>query len=329
MESLVLDVYDLFHCAVSKMESAHQLWRAQQYEKFIMALQDSASYLAKSLYSARTDTTFIDEESIEVLVSKLKNDEDSSYDHYKSILDVLSLKSPNKIDGDDIGEIGRIFQQYQYLLVTARKKLVQDLKYNEKIKSNIRKIFYSKAGLKNLSLVLFALTILIALPVSVYHHIKPLGSFDLHGQIFWKEKAKVPFTPQNSKHFEVIAGSNQSHEYTIKLDKPVNIYLLRLDPVNQKGLTEIEVEWIRLLNTEDEVLRELKFNNTMYWSCDNCIKKDSVTDSYIIQPTSNDPYMTSSVIDQAMVKKLNIKLRAVSEKTFWEWALGIDKNMEF
>ena len=72
MESLVLDVYDLFHCAVSEMESAHQLWRDKQYEKFIMALQDSASYLAKSLYSARTDTTFIDEEPIEVLVSKLK-----------------------------------------------------------------------------------------------------------------------------------------------------------------------------------------------------------------------------------------------------------------
>lgn len=316
------DVYDLFLCAVTEMEAGHQLWRKNQYEEFIKALQTSAIYLARALLSARGVSV---DGSIGNLLSEMNAADDSNHPVCKGILDVLSFNAGTEVKKE---HIRKIYEDYQSTLTNARKILVRDLNYNEKIWQKLTEIFYTRAGLKQLSVVILPLIILIILPVAIYRYIEPMAIYDLDGQIFWKSKPEVPFSAQNSRHFKVIAD-NQSREYTVDLTNPEDIFMLRLDPVNKQYLTEIKIQSIRLLGQGDVLLRQLVFDNSMYWSCDNCIGLEKNSNGYRMRPVNNDPFLTSSAINEEGVKKITIKMRVVSKKTFWEWILGIEKNLEY
>ncbi|NOY16046.1 MAG: hypothetical protein GXP23_03745 [Gammaproteobacteria bacterium] len=316
------DVYGLFLCAVTEMEAGHQLWRKKQYEEFIKVLQTSGICLARALLSARGVSV---DGSIENLLSEMNTVGDSNYPVYKSILDVLSFNAGAEVKKEHIREI---YKDYQSTLTNARKLLVHDLNYNEKIWQKLTEIFYTRTGLKQLSVVILSLIVLITLPVAIYRYIGPMAVYDLDGQIFWKSKPTVPFSTQNSRHFAVIAD-NKSREYAVDFTDPEDIFMLRLDPVNKHYLTEIEIQSIRLLGQDDVLLRQLLFDNSMYWSCDNCIGLEKNSNAYRMRPANNDPFLTSSAINEKGVKKITIKMRAVSKKTFWEWALGIEKNLEF
>jgi len=324
MDVAPLDVYSSFHCAVSEMEAGHQAWQNKEYEQFVVLLQASAAYLAKALLLAKGESA-LDEKSLTELVKVINETSDPSHPVYSSILDVLLLDA----GGDEKREkLEDVYGEYRSTLVNARKILVSDLGYNDKIWQKLRQLFFTQTGMKQLAVVMLPIFVLLTLPVLIYHYVDPIDNYEIDGQLFWKSKAKVPFSTKSSKRFPVISD-NQSREYTIALDSPVNIFLLRLDPVNTIGLTNIEIESIRLLGTGDVLLRQLVFDNSMYWSCDNCIGLENNADTYRMRPTTNDPYLTSSAINQEGVSKIMIRMRAVSKKTFWEWLLGIDKSLEF
>jgi len=318
------DVYSLFLCAITEMEAGHRLWRKNQYEEFAETLQASAISIARALLTAR-GVSVSEEGSIEKLLSEINHTDDSYHPIYKSILDVLLFDAGTEVKKE---HIRGIYEDYQSTLVNARKMLVHDLNYNEKIWQKLKETFFTRAGLKQLSVVILALIILITLPVAIYRYIEPMAIYDLDGQIFWKNKPKVPFRAQNSRHFAVIAD-NQSREYVVDLTNPEDIFMLRLDPVNKQYLTEIEIESIRLLGQGDVLLRQLIFDNSMYWSCENCTGLERNSNAYLMRPANNDPFLTSSAINEKGVKKIAIKMRAVSKKSFWEWILGIEKNLEF
>lgn len=322
------NVYELFLRATREMENADQRWSHRQYEKFIDAIKNSARCLAKALIVASGINLESEGSSIDAHVSKQSKSGGMAQPVFNSILTVISLQSNSPYNEESLAEIRKIYQEYNQTLVTARQLIAGKLKYNAEVKSCISDIFFNKGGRKRIAYPLLTLFLLIATTLIIYYSIDPEDTFELDGQVFWKEKPGVPFTAENSKRFTVFPG-DKSHEYSIVLDAPVTVYLLRLDPVNQIGLTDIEIDWIRLYGAQGELVRDLIFDTSMYWSCDNCIKKESSTHSFRMQPTSNDPYITSSVIEQRKVKKIIISLRAVAKKTFWEWLLGIDKNLEF
>jgi len=317
------DVYALFLCAVTEMEAGHQLWHKKQYEEFVKTLQASAICLARALLSAR-GVSASEEEPIENLLSKINN-KDSDHQVYGSILYVLSFDAETEVKKEQIKEM---YKGYQDALANARKILVHELNYNEKIWQKLKETFFTRSGLKRLSVVIVPLIALISLPVAIYRYIEPMAIYDLDGQIFWKSKPKVPFSAQNSRRFAVIAD-NQFRKYVVDLTDTEDIFMLRLDPVNKQYLTEIEIESIRLLGQDDVLLRQLVFDNSMYWSCDNCIGLEKNSKAYRMRPANNDPFLTSSAINEEGVKKITITMRAVSKKTFWEWILGIEKNLEF
>ena len=322
------DVYELFLNATREMDNADQRWSHRQYEKFIEAVKNSAHYLAKALLISSGINVKSEGNSIDALVMKQSKSGGMAQPVFNGILTVISLQPNPPYKEDSLAEIRNIYQEYNQTLVTARQLIAGELNYNVGVKRCISDIFFNKGVRKKFSYLLLSLFLLIAAPLILYYSIDPEDTFELDGQLFWKEKPGVPFTPGNSKRFTVFPG-DKSHEYSIVLDNPVTIYLLRLDPVNQIGLTDIEIDWIRLYGPQGELVRDLIFDTSMHWSCDNCIKKESSTYSFRMQPTSNDPFITSSVIEQRKVKKIIISLRAVAKKTFWEWLLGIDKNMEF
>jgi hypothetical protein len=318
------DVYSLFHCAVAEMEAGHQLWRNNQYAQFIALLQTSATHLARALLAAKGNSASDDKPLTEQL-SAVNDASGLDSPVYNNILDVLLFDAGTDENREGLKDI---YKEYQSTLVNARKILVSDLNYNEKIWQKLKQTIITSTGLKRLSVVILSLIFLLILPMAIYHYVDPIDRYELDGQIFWKTKAKVPFTTKSSKRFPVISD-NQSRDYMIALDSPVNIFLLRLDPVNAIGLTDVEIETISLLGPGDVLLRKIVFDNSMYWSCDNCIGLEKNSDTYRLRPTSNDPYLTSSAINQEGVNKIVIKMRVVAKKTFWEWILGIDKNMEF
>jgi hypothetical protein len=318
------NVYSLFYCAVSEMEAGHKLWRKKEYGQFLSLLQASATYLAKALLAVKGHPVS-DEKPLAEQVIAADDHSGSSHSVYSSILDVLSFDAGTD---DNRERLEDVYGEYRSSLVNARKILVSNLGYNEKIWQKLRQLFITRTGMKQLAVVMLPIFVLLALPAIIYPYFDPIDRYELDGQLFWKSKPKVPFSAKNSKRFPVISD-NQSREYTIALDSPVNIFLLRLDPVNAIGLTDVEIETISLLGPGSVLLRQLVFDNSMYWSCDNCIGLENNADTYRMRPTTNDPYLTSSAINQEGVSKIMIRMRAVSKKTFWEWLLGIDKSLEF
>lgn len=318
------DANSLFLSAVTEMEAAHMLWRKKQYQQFVTVLQGSAACLARAVLLARGDVATGEQPRTE-LIRTLNESNDPLGPVLKNISDVLVLDA-NTNDNRDA--IKAIYREYQNTLIEARKVLMRDLHYNEKRQKKLQQLFFTSTGLKQIFAVVLPLIVFLSLPLAFYHYVDPIDNFELDGQVFWKSKPKVPFTANDSRRFAVIAD-NQNREYTLSLDSPVNIFLLRLDPVNAIGLTDIEIEEISLLGADNVLLRQLIFDSSMYWSCDHCVSLENDRSTYRMRPSSNDPYLTSSAIDQEGVSKIIIKMRAVSRKTFWEWVLAINKNMEF
>ena len=321
-------VYEFFLCAVREFEMAQQQYHDRQYGKFITSLQESANSLVKTILSAKGKSPVGNTDIIEAQLAEFSRDDELIRKVCGSVDLVHSLTPTGLNTKKDNSRFETTLRKYEEVLIVARRWLLNELHLRGRIKQKINEMLTSKQGRKRLTFLVLPLVLLITVPVVFFYYLEPEDTFEIDGQVFWKEKPGVPFTPENSKRFTVFPG-DKSHVYSIVLDNPVNVYLLRLDPVNQTGLTDIEIDWIRLYGPQGELVRDLIFDTSMYWSCDNCIKKESTTHSYRMQPTSNDPYITSSVIKQGKVKKLTISLRAVAKKTFWEWLLGIDKNMEF
>jgi hypothetical protein len=254
------------------------------------------------------------------------NEENSTV--YKSIIEVLDFDTESKIDDLAVSKIKLSYKRYGDALVRARKILAQELKYKERQWQRIKQQFFTRTGLIQIFYILIPLLILITLPIAVYHHLKPVSNFDVGGQIFWKTSGKLPFTSQQSHRFTVKVD-NQYREYTIDLGEPVDIFLLRLDPVNKKYLTDIDLEWIRLVNEEGIILHESSYDNFNLWSCNNCVKIPATEKNiFSIRPLNDDLHLISTRVNKDRVKSIIIRMRAASKKTFWEWVLAIDKNFE-
>lgn len=315
-ESSGADTYRFFFAAIDEMEAGHQLWRKSRCEAFLKALKTSARNLARALLAAK-GCTISTEMPVTDQLRDINNPSNASKAVYDSIDCVLSFETGTEITKDDLRGT---YKTYQSALVSTREILAHELGY--------KKTLFTRTVLNQIAAAVVAISLLILLSTAVYYFVQPMAIYDLDGQIFWKNKPGVPFSPENSGRFSVIAN-NQSREYSVNLNETQNIFLLRLDPVNKHYLTEIEIESISLLGPDNKVLRKLVLDNSMYWSCDNCILLENKSSTYRLRPAGNDPYLTSSRINVNGVKSLSIKMRAVSKKTFWEWVLGIDKSMEF
>lgn len=317
-------VYSLFQCAVTEMEVAHLFWRKRQTQECIKALQASANCLIRAIITSQ-GLSVSEQFPLEKQLKELENSNDLCHSLYTNIYNVISLSTGSDTKNE---QIKALYKDYQSALIDARKLLVRNTNYNDKLRQKLRSTFFTSVGLKKLSITLLPLVVVLLFSVAIYQYIDPIDSYDLDGQIFWKTSAKYPFTTKDSIRFPVVSD-NQKRNYSVELESPANIFMLRLDPVNKVGLSDIEVEAIRLFGSDNKLLRELLFDNSMYWSCKNCLKLKNDSMTYRMRPTSNDPYLTSSKINQDKVKKITITMRAVSRKTFWEWILGIDKSMEF
>lgn len=318
------DAYDLFLCAVREMESASLYRKKKQYLELKNAIQRSANCFARALLVAKGKASSNDEITDALMSSELKILSDNNNPIYKIILDVISLETEDDIyDQPNIKTQG-IYNRYRDALVSGRKILAHDLNYNENPWKIIQYLLFTRTGFKRSSYILLPLLILIALPFAVYHHLEPVHNSNLVGQIFWKPKGDIPFNVQLSHSFPVREGKH-FHEYSIPLPDPVDIHLLRVDPIHHKYFAEIEIEWIRLINKEGILLLELTSKDFKKWLCTNCVELPvGENNIFRIQVTRKDPYVTSTLIDQEKVKLMTIRMRIISKKTFWEWVLGID-----
>ena len=322
------NLYDLFLTAVKEEEVGNKFWSSRDYKEFITAIQKSATCLVQALLITKGIISEIDKQPISDVAGMLKKSNDLSSSVRTSILNILSLDKEAAINEKSVEKMKTAYLNYSDCLVNARKEIVSELGYTNKIWRNIKQLTETREGIKKLSMIVLPIFFLISIPLAIFYKLEPISDVDYSGQIYWKEKPKVPFTSYNSKHLPVIAD-NQFREYNVELASPVNIFLLRLDPVNQSGLTDVEIESVQLFNEENVLLRELRLDKSMYWSCENCSNIDTNTNTLRMRPINNDPYLTSTPINQTGVKKIIIKMRAVSKKTFWEWVLGIDTSMEF
>lgn len=318
------DAYDLFLSAVKEFETASLFRNKKQHLELIKALQASANYFARALLTANGGAAEKNETNDELLSAGIEPLNDGNHPVYGVILDVISLESGNKIHDQPDDKIQDIFDRYRDALISGRKILVTDLKYNENQWKKIKAQLFTHAGLRQISFILIPLLIFITIPVAFYLYKEPVHNSNLAGEIFWKSKGDTPFTGQRSNRFSVTEGS-QFIEYTIDLPEPADIYLMRVDPVHRKDLAEIEIEWIRLFGEEGTLLQELTSRDFKQWLCANCVKLPmSENNIFTIQVIDKDPFLTSTVIDQKKVKSVSIRMRILSKKTFWEWVLGID-----
>ena len=128
---------------------------------------------------------------------------------------------------------------------------------------------------------------------------------------------------QRTQSFPV-RESTQFREYTVTLPDSERIYSLRFDPVHDKYLAEIDIEWIRFFSIDKTALHEIANKDFEQWVCTNCvIFPEDEKELFSVQVTDKDPFITSPLIDQEDVKYLRIRMRIVSKVTFWQWVLGI------
>lgn len=322
------DAYSLFLCAVTEMEAASAYKKRKLYSELVQAIQKSANCLTAALLAAKGIVVSKDEMNADLLNSAIDRHSDEDDAVYRAIHEVLDFDTESTIDELSVSKIKLTFNRYGDAIVRSRKILAHELKYKEQQKRRVKHQFFTRAGLIQIFYILIPLLILITLPIAVYHHLKPVSNFNVGGQIFWKTNGKLPFTSQQSHRFTVKVD-NQFREYTIDLGEPVDIFLLRLDPVNKKYLTDINLEWIRLVNEEGILLYESSGDNFNLWSCNNCEKLPATEENiFSIRPLNDDLHLISTRVNTDRVKSIIIRMRAASKKTFWEWVLAIDKNFE-
>ncbi|MCK5360068.1 MAG: hypothetical protein KAJ95_05545, partial [Gammaproteobacteria bacterium] len=240
IKPLDAESYRFFHCAVTDIEAAKPYWRKKQYEQFVALLQKSACCLAKALLSSKS-IVVSDNKSLSDLASAIDEISDIDNPVYSNIHSILTyVANTDKNEG-----LREIYREYQGTLIETRKILARDLNYNSRIREKFYQTIFTAAGLKKLFPFIMMLVILVMLPAGIHHFFDPIDMYELDGQVFWKSRPGIPFSSKESKHFPVISD-NKSREYTIDLDSTENIFLLRIDPVNAIGLTDVEIEEISL-----------------------------------------------------------------------------------
>ena len=319
------DAYDLFLCAVREMESASSYRRKKQYLALKDAVQSSACCLARALLLAQGKSTSKNVKVDVLLTSdELNQLRNNNNPVYRAILDVISLDYKSNLNVSPDSKTQDIYNRFRDALISGRKMLAQDLNYNDHLWKKIKCLLFTGKGFKKSAYFFLPLLVFITLPVAVYHYLEPVHNANLLGEIFWKSNTDTAFSHQLSQHFTVTGGNN-FREYTIELGQPADIYILRFDPLHRKDLAIIEVEWIRMINEHGMRLKELTAEDMKQWACINCVKLNKGDNSmFKIQVIDNDPQLISTVMDSVMVKSVNIRMRILSRKTFWEWILGID-----
>jgi len=111
------------------------------------------------------------------------------------------------------------------------------------------------------------------MPVAVYHYLEPVHNANLLGDRFWKSNTDPAYSHQLSQHFTGTGGNN-FREYAIEVGQPADIFILTFDPLHGKELAVIEIEWIRMINEQRTLLRELTAEDMKQRACINCVKRD-------------------------------------------------------
>lgn len=316
------NVYDLFLCAVREMESASIYRKKKQYQRFIDALQTSAYCFARALLIAKGGTARdieVSDKLVKSEINELLNQDESVY---RSIHNVISMDIENSDTDQWDYNIDDIFNQYIAALVIGRKMIIDDLNYHDNLWNRIKTLLYSPV-VKLSSYILLLLIFLFTVSYAYYTHKAPTHSSKLVGQVFWKADRSNEFNMQRTQSFPV-RESTQFREYVVTLPDSERIYSLRFDPVHDKYLAEIDIEWIRFFSQDGSVVRDIASKEFEQWVCTNCvILPEDEMELFSVQVTDKDPFLTSPLIDQENVKYLRIRMRILSKVTFWQWVLGI------
>lgn len=236
------------------------------------------------------------------------------------LLEILSLDTRSQWTAERFTRLRELEGQYRAMLPALRSSLAAELPDHEPVPAYLKRVAGGPAG--RVATVMAAVVALIA---GAYYLTGPAYRLDLGGQVFWKQSPGEPFAEERSRTFDVQVDG-RLHEYAIDFETPVQVSVLRLDPVDRMDATAVDVHHIGLLGSDGEEL--LMIDDYASWSCMNCRWLTGRGDGSRLRPLNDDPYVFGPAIAPLEVAGIVIGMRASADKTIWEWITRLEKSLE-
>lgn len=236
------------------------------------------------------------------------------------LLEILSLDTRSPWTAERLARLRELESQYRAMLPALRSALAAELPDHEPIPAYLKRVAGRPA--RRVAPVMAAVVALIA---AAYYLISPAYQLSLGGQVFWKQSPGEPFAEAQSQTFDVQVDG-RLHEYAIQFETPVQVSVLRLDPVDRADATAVDIHHIGLLGADGEEL--LMIDDYASWSCMNCRWLTGADDGSRLRPLNDDPYVLGPAIEPLEVAGIVIGMRASADKTIWEWITRLEKSFE-
>jgi hypothetical protein len=314
-----------FGSAIKSMDEGESCLRKKQYAKAIQFIRQSSIDLLKALlYSTQSYDSGenLNNEFIYKEVTRFY--EDDSHHYLEPVLAAFNYNGMSDETSINPDHLKHLYARFNNSIIAVRKVIARETDYNAGLFEVVKKHIASRAGLKRIGFIVIPLLLLAGALHYTYRENLPEHTANLTGEVFWKPDNQTPFNLGFARRFPVRQGGNMN-EYLVDLGKTYSIHSFRFDPVHDKHLAIIEIEWIRFQDRHGRLVEEFNPGKLGDWQCHSCSEISSTGQAHRIKVTGKDPYLTSSIIAIDNVSQAVIRMRVLSRKSFWEWLLGIDQ----
>ncbi len=155
-----------------------------------------------------------------------------------------------------------------------------------------------------------------------YSYLEPTRAYVTQGRAYWKSAQSPDEADLNSTGFRVEADGT-SHEYILRLEVPVTMALLRLDPVMEAN-AEVWIERIEIHRQGQTSPEVLPSWDSDYWQANGDIGLVTIEDGTLhFRTKGNDPSLLFSNLDPAFhhdqVEAIKVRMRAWFRPNFLQW----------
>lgn len=308
-------VPDLFRKAVAALHQAGIRRRRANAARRAAVLRESARCLGNAFLAARGHEPSSDAARIELLAAHPAIDIEND----RPLIELMGIEPESDWTKEHLRELDLLEEQYRRRMPRFRAALAGQLPRYGSLHGLVRRT----AGRRWVQAATTALAAVTLAGAVAFQRADPAYVLQVNGQVFWKHDPAEPFNEDRSHFFDVRVDGDL-HEYTITFDAPVQIAMLRLDPVDNANVTEIEIHRVRLMDGAGG--EPLEYDDLAGWTCVNCRRPAAHEGGNRLNPENHDPYLIAPPVDPRRVDRIHIEMRAAARKTFWEWITRLDKG---
>jgi len=313
--------------ARSEMESSTILLEHDKY-------QHSSTFLKQSLknlidcYFVVYETSLTDEEearitSFEELIKSQQLLKKRLVDIPRKISEIDGSQFDDKKIPPDYTRLSDEYQRIFYNLESRFKKLIKtELATAEDKKGFVKR----KKQMKFRSVIVAFVLLIVGGGLSLrFNYLKPIRIYYETSQFFWISSVNPGFSETHQKEFRTVAN-DEFEDYSVKLDQPSKMSQIRFDPAGGQ-ITEVEVDYINLLDNEGKTLHKFDFNaEDPAWTIVNIPNAQKPDGNWRFETTKTDPYIISRPIPEYEVSEIKVRLRIKDRLSFINWILGRNRT---